>query len=117
MAPEVLLGRKPTLASDMFSLAMLLYEIVSGQPPYAHLENEPAVTHAVTQGERLELPAPATSGEALAVELIQSMWAHDPEDRPEVSEVFAKARASVWPRCTIQPADLLAPFVAATRNI
>ena len=103
MAPEVLLGRKPALASDMFSLAMLLNEIVSGQPPYAHLKNEPAVTHAVTQGERLELPAPATSGEALAVELIQSMWAHDPEDRPDISEVFAKARASVWPRRTIQP--------------
>ena len=103
MAPEVLLGRKPTLASDIFSLAMLLYEIVSGQPPYAHLENEPAVTHAVTQGERLELPAPATPGEALAVELIQSMWAHDPEDRPDISEVFAKARASVLPRRTIQP--------------
>ena len=97
MAPEVLKGRKPTLASDMFSLAMLLYEIVSGQPPYAHLENDPAVALAVTQGERLELPAPATPGEALVVELIQSMWAHDPEDRPEVSEVFAKARASVWP--------------------
>ena len=103
MAPEVLLGRKPTLASDMFSLAMLLYEIVSGQPPYAHLENEPAVTHAVTQGERLELPAPATPGEALAVELIQSMWAQYPEDRPDVSDVFAQARASVWPRRTIQP--------------
>ena len=104
MAPEVMLGQKPTLASDIFSLAILLSEIASGQPPFPHLDNEPAVTHAVIQGERLALPAPASPGAFLVVELIQSMWAHGPEDRPQISEVFEKARASVW------PSGLFVPF-------
>ena len=105
IAPEVLRGHKPTLKSDNFSLGCLLYEIISGRPPFAHLTNDAAVTLAVTQGARPELPAPTTPSEVLVVQLIESMWADDPSARPEAIDVFEKARATAWPLCTVQPAD------------
>ena len=103
MAPEVLRGDKPSQASDIFSLAMLLNETLMGQPPYAHLDNDPAVTHAVTLGERPEILDPFSPSTQLLVELIRSMWADDPKVRPDATEIFAKAGTSVRPLCMVQP--------------
>ena len=117
MAPEVLRGQKPSQASDIFSLAMLLNETLMGQPPYAHLDNDPAVGLAVIQGERPAALNPSSPGALLLLQLIQSMWADDPRARPEATEVFAKAGASVWSICIIQPTySQLALFVAHRRG-
>ena len=103
MAPEVLRGHKPSQASDIFSLAVLFNETLMGQPPYAHLDNDTAVGLAVIQGERPAVLDPSSPGTLLLLELIRSMWADDPRARPEATEVFAKAGASMWPLCSIQP--------------
>ena len=103
MAPEIMRGHKPSQASDIFSLAMLLNETLTGQPPYANLDNDSAVTHAVTLGERPETLDPFSSSTRLLVELIRSMWADDPKARPDATEVFAKAGTSVRPLCIVQP--------------
>ncbi|RIA82449.1 kinase-like domain-containing protein [Glomus cerebriforme] len=39
IAPEVIVEKKYTLASDIYSIAMLMWEISSGQPPFANYEN------------------------------------------------------------------------------
>ncbi|RGB30649.1 hypothetical protein C1646_671536 [Rhizophagus diaphanus] len=40
IAPEVTFGKGYTKASDIYSIAMLMWEISSGQPPFASYEND-----------------------------------------------------------------------------
>ncbi len=37
IAPEVIYGKECTFASDIYSIGMLMWEISSGQPPFANL--------------------------------------------------------------------------------
>ena len=62
MAPEVIRGRKQTAASDLYSLGCVLYELLSGYPPYTG-ENMIAVTsqHVLDPVPRLELPGHRTT--------------------------------------------------------
>ena len=99
MAPEVGNGERASKASDIFSLGMLLNELLTGVVPYAHLDNDMAVALAVQRGERPDLPDTSygsggggggggDSTESLA-ELIGSMWQAAPPKRPEAVDVYA----------------------------
>ncbi|CAI2191028.1 1993_t:CDS:2 [Funneliformis geosporum] len=39
IAPEVIFGQKSTKASDIYSIGMLMWEISSGQPPFAYFDH------------------------------------------------------------------------------
>ncbi|RIA96679.1 kinase-like domain-containing protein [Glomus cerebriforme] len=40
IAPEVIVGKQTTFASDIYSIAMLMWEISSGQPPFINYEHD-----------------------------------------------------------------------------
>src|SRR5204863_4622061 len=40
IAPEVISGKEYTFASDVYSIAMLMWEISSGQPPFINYEHD-----------------------------------------------------------------------------
>ncbi|POG60728.1 kinase-like domain-containing protein, partial [Rhizophagus irregularis DAOM 181602=DAOM 197198] len=40
IAPEVIIGREYTFASDIYSIAILMWEISSGQPPFINYEHD-----------------------------------------------------------------------------
>ena len=97
MAPEVGNGERASKASDIFSLGMLLNELLTGVVPFAHLDNDMAVALAVRDGVRPDLPDTSygsggggggDSTESLA-ELIGSMWQAAPPKRPEAVDVYA----------------------------
>jgi len=44
LAPEVLKGKKPTKASDVWSFGCLLYELVARKIPYHEIGNDDQVT-------------------------------------------------------------------------
>src|SRR5205814_1589390 len=52
VAPEVIAGRKYTFASDIYSIAMLMWEISSGQPPFYNREHNYSLAMNIINGIR-----------------------------------------------------------------
>ncbi|ESN92248.1 hypothetical protein HELRODRAFT_133578, partial [Helobdella robusta] len=85
MPPESLLDGLFSVASDMWSYGVLLYEIVTfGSFPYQGLSNR-QVLNCVKNGETLQLPdtcPPKLSS------LLKKCWAYEPTNRPQISEIM-----------------------------
>ncbi|GES82587.1 kinase-like domain-containing protein [Rhizophagus clarus] len=76
IAPEILSGDQYSSASDIYSFAMIMYEVASGKIPYYNEDINPI---KIIQGSRPELP-PATP--FIYTELMKSCWDSDPKERP-----------------------------------
>ncbi|EXX65255.1 Ypk1p [Rhizophagus irregularis DAOM 197198w] len=86
MAPELLRGRNYTKATDIFSFGIIMYEIVSGLPPYYDLSHDNDLAIKICQGLR-----PCFSGievPQLIVQLIKKCLDANPLYRPEAHEIF-----------------------------
>ncbi|KAG8790659.1 hypothetical protein FRC12_011373 [Ceratobasidium sp. 428] len=89
-APEILQGDIPySYRADIYSLGM---EIISRQPPYSELKNDPAVITAVLNQrypKRPEdtIPADSEQGDTLW-SLLKACWSWYPNDRPEAPYVI-----------------------------
>jgi len=56
MAPEVLKGEPYTQKSDIYSLGMVLYELITGLPPYAEQAHDVNLALMILQGIRPQFP-------------------------------------------------------------
>src|SRR6185436_18080032 len=56
VAPEVLSGEPYTQASDTYSLGMIMYEILTGLPPFYNESHDTDLTLLILQGERPQFP-------------------------------------------------------------
>src|SRR4051812_48256575 len=52
IAPEVISKSETTFASDIYSLAMLMWEVSSGQPPFINYENNYYLATKIMDGMR-----------------------------------------------------------------
>jgi len=84
LAPEVLKGKKPTKASDVWSFGCLLYELVARKIPYHEIGNDDQVITKIIEGQRLE--APHNTPEDLE-NLMLACWEYDEEARPSFEEI------------------------------
>ncbi|GMF21102.1 unnamed protein product [Phytophthora lilii] len=87
-APECM-KKAPTFASDVYSFAMCIIEAVSGEPPFAFLDDD-SVHEKLRNGEIPEKPAHMSTE---AWELVVAMTNADPEQRIGLSQVLAKLKA------------------------
>jgi len=84
MAPEVLTGEEYGLQCDVYSLAILLHEVLSGKRPLAAHFNykDPRLALATLDGRRPSMSAlPECSGLREIQSLLKSSWSEDPEAR------------------------------------
>jgi len=97
VAPEQIRGDGVTPATDVYSLAVLAYELLLGEPPFASPDDRELLRM------HLSHPAPSphaiwpTCPEALATMLV-AMLAKQPADRPTIAQVaagFAAARSEL----------------------
>jgi hypothetical protein len=111
MIPELLdplvFGRKkryPTQASDCYALGMVIYEVLSGQTPYASY-SQPAMISKILDGERPGRP----EGDAWVWftaeiwEMLELCWKPEPDDRPSANNVLRclqDATRPSWPTST-----------------
>jgi serine/threonine protein kinase len=79
IAPEILSGGQYSSASDIYSFAMIMYEIASGKVPFYHIDINPI---NIIKGSRPKLP-PATP--PTYIQLMKSCWDSDPKKRPSAS--------------------------------
>ncbi|KAF2290115.1 hypothetical protein GH714_002672 [Hevea brasiliensis] len=87
MAPEVLKHRKYDKKVDVFSFAMILYEMLEGEPPLAHYEPYEAAK-LVAEGHRPTFRAKGFTPELR--ELTDQCWAADMNRRPSFLDILKR---------------------------
>ncbi|KAI4872317.1 hypothetical protein NFI96_027744 [Prochilodus magdalenae] len=88
MAPEVFTQcTRYTVKADMFSYALCLWELLTGEVPFAHLK--PAAAAADMAYHHIRPPIGYSIPKPLSALLMRG-WNASPEERPEFSEVVAK---------------------------
>ena len=114
MSPEQCLGQRVGARSDLYSLGVLLYEMLAGRPPFIDpLQSALLVKQATAPAPplpRLRQDIPRSL--ALAV---HSFLAKRPDDRPRTAAMakMLLERSLVRPEGPVAPADPMSAMVAA----
>ncbi|KAK4403046.1 Integrin-linked protein kinase [Sesamum angolense] len=87
MAPEVFKHQKYDKKVDVFSFAMILYEMLEGEPPLSHYEPDEAARY-VAEGHRPIFRAKGFTPELK--ELVEYCWAADMTMRPSFLEILKR---------------------------
>ncbi len=105
MAPELWNGEKPSKASDVYALGVILHEMVTGQPPRSVQERG---NNAVTQLNSLN-----NEQDKRWNEVILPCLDPDPAMRPQADEVLAVFERQSWLRSPMAAVTVLALLVGA----
>jgi serine/threonine protein kinase len=92
-APELSIsgsGEQYTMAADVYSFGIVMWEIVTRQLPFENYEFNYEVLDAVKRGERLPLPSSCPSEMEI---LIKDCWKADPCERPLFDEIESRLAA------------------------
>ena len=93
LAPERAAGAQATYLSDLYSLGVVAYECLAGEPPFGGSALEVALAHQGQPFPELPLGVPAE-----AAALIRQLTAKDPADRPATAKAVAGLAAGVRDR-------------------
>ena len=85
-APEVLAHSRYGPKVDIFSYAVVLWEMLMKTVPYGEMSHMEIYEHVVTRGWRLPIPHDTPEG---LKKLITRCWSKSPNDRPEFSEIVS----------------------------
>ncbi|CAM9797896.1 unnamed protein product, partial [Choristocarpus tenellus] len=89
-APEVLDDEEPSHASDMFSFAVVAWEVVTRKLPWENIKRKSHVLSRVLKGKRPIIPHDTPT---LLRNIIETCWASKPEDRLSASQVTSSLQA------------------------
>ncbi|KAH0719411.1 hypothetical protein KY290_016340 [Solanum tuberosum] len=85
MAPEVIEHKPYDHKADVFSFGIVMWELLTGEIPYAYLTPLQAAIGVVQQGLRPTIPK---STHPKLAELLEKCWQQDPTQRPDFSEIL-----------------------------
>ena len=85
VAPEILRGQNYTKASDIYSFGIIMYEVISGLPPYYDVRHDENLAIKICQGlrPRFNIQVPQ-----LFVNLIKRCLDANPLNRPTAFELY-----------------------------
>jgi len=84
VAPEVLRGKPYTAASDIYSFAMIMWEFISGIPPFNDRAYDVHLALNIYKGER---PRIIENTPLCYADLMKKCWDDDLSKRPNASEI------------------------------
>ncbi|GES75179.1 kinase-like domain-containing protein [Rhizophagus clarus] len=84
IAPEVIAGKEATFKSDIYSIAMLMWEISSGQPPFNNYKHDYYLATNIVNGIRPKI-VPGTPVEYK--NLMIQCWDANPLNRPDIEKL------------------------------
>ena len=98
IAPEVLRGEPFTQAADVYSLALVLWEIITNKVPYAStkVQSKFSLRDLIIHGHRHDIPANLCP--TPYQDLIRAGWEENPDKRPTASDMV-DALTTIWSRC------------------
>ncbi len=96
MAPEVMLGNRGAAASDLYSLGVLLYNLVTADYPVRGARMD-QIRLAHLAGERVPLAERRPELPAPFVEAVERMLSSNPEDRPQTAVVAKRMLSDAMP--------------------
>ncbi|KAG9306940.1 hypothetical protein G9A89_004039 [Geosiphon pyriformis] len=86
--PEVLRGEEFTTAGDIYSFAMILWELATGMPPFHDFSHDQNLIIAILNGQRPNITSLLIP--SCIAELIEKCWDINPSNRPTAEEVEKK---------------------------
>lgn len=89
MAPELLKNNLVTEKIDVYSFGVVMWELLTGEEPYANLRSEEIITGIIKGNLRPEIPSwcdPSWRS------LMERCWLSDPNSRPPFSEIAKELR-------------------------
>ncbi|GBC10591.1 hypothetical protein RclHR1_09760001 [Rhizophagus clarus] len=89
VAPEILNGQKYTTASDIYSLGMIMWELMTGRSPFWDHDHDEILTFKIIDGARPPIITNAPRG---YIELMGECWHPNPEKRPTANELYKKIK-------------------------
>ncbi|KAJ7664148.1 kinase-like domain-containing protein [Mycena rosella] len=95
-APELHQGEQNELRSDIYAFACVLYELLTGNPPFREIRTESAVMLAVLKGHRPSR-TPSCSGTPSLDSLwslLQDCWEEQPAMRPTAGQIVERLLSS-----------------------
>src|SRR6266540_1420560 len=84
MAPEILKRKEYTIASDIYSFGMIMWELITGRMPFWDQNNDPELIIKIYKDFRPPIIKSAPKG---YVELMQQCWDSDPNKRPTTVDI------------------------------
>src|SRR6266542_4864381 len=88
MAPEILQGKKYTMASDIYSFGMIMWELITGRMPFWDQNIDEALIIDICKDFRP--PIIKNNTPKGYIELMQECWDSDPDKRPTTIDILKK---------------------------
>lgn len=109
---------RSTLESDVYSLGMTMFEIITGQDPFADMDDASSVrTHVQRNGRPITPSGLDTSPLLRYLPLVEECWKQRPEDRVTIQGARLKLAEIDSPSPASEPADPEPPSPADVRKL
>ncbi|KAM0945379.1 putative dual-specificity kinase TKL-Pl-4 family [Dioscorea sansibarensis] len=112
MAPEVIEHKPYDHKADVFSFAIVLWELLTGKIPYEYMTPLQAAVGVVQKGLRPTIPK--NTNPKLA-ELLKRCWQQDPSLRPDFSEILEILR-TITKEVEDQPKEKSSRFLSVIKR-
>jgi tetratricopeptide (TPR) repeat protein len=97
LAPELIRGKQPSAASDVYAFGVLFYELLSGKPPFTGASPaDVALGHLIETPEALSFVAPGNGASPAVETLVRALLEKNPEQRPQNGTELLEGLRKLW---------------------